>query len=174
MKEENIIFLYQVKKRTEFGIRYYYLYATTDIENYLINKGIKYVRYTKDTALNKQAKRIKELFKENKQLKEKINTYENPEDLTLMFMYCDEKAKDKLKGVQEERDYLFNKQSIENKYLALENKQLKNKWNELKKWLEKREFNSDYESYLIENYTTYTEILSKINELENLSKGENI
>ena len=33
--------------------------------------------------------------------------------------------KDKLKGVQEERDYLFNKQSIENKYLALENNQLK-------------------------------------------------
>ena len=33
--------------------------------------------------------------------------------------------KDKLKGVQEERDYLFNKQSIENKYLTEENKQLK-------------------------------------------------
>ena len=36
-----------------------------------------------------------------------------------------QQLKDKLKGVQEERDYLFNKQSIENKYLTEENKQLK-------------------------------------------------
>ena len=38
---------------------------------------------------------------ENNQLKEKINTYEDPEDLTLMFMYCDEKAKDKIKQLKE-------------------------------------------------------------------------
>lgn len=43
-----------------------------------------------------------------------------------------QKLKDKLKGVQEERDYLFNKQSIENKYLALENKQLKEVIEEVK------------------------------------------
>ena len=41
------------------------------------------------------------LQQENKQLKDKINTYENPEDLTLMFMYCDEKAKDKIKQLKE-------------------------------------------------------------------------
>ena len=46
-------------------------------------------------------KRIVEIQQENKQLKEKINTYENPEDLTLMFMYCDEKAKDKIKQLKE-------------------------------------------------------------------------
>ena len=46
-------------------------------------------------------KRIIEMQQENKQLKEKINTYENPEDLTLMFMYCDEKAKDKIKQLKE-------------------------------------------------------------------------
>lgn len=40
---------------------------------------------------------MKELQQENKQLKEKVDMYENPEDLTLMFMYCDEKAKDKIK-----------------------------------------------------------------------------
>ena len=49
--------------------------------------------------------------------------------------------------------------------------QLQNNWNELKKWLEKREFNSDYESYLVENYTTYTEILSKMQELEQGKDG---
>ena len=41
------------------------------------------------------------LIEENQQLKDKINTYENPEDLTLMFMYCDEKAKDKIKQLKE-------------------------------------------------------------------------
>ena len=30
-------------------------------------------------------------------LQEKINTYENPEDLTLFYMWIDNKAKDKLK-----------------------------------------------------------------------------
>lgn len=44
------------------------------------------------------------LLQENKELQEKINTYENPEDLTLMFMYCDEKAKDKIKELQNKID----------------------------------------------------------------------
>jgi hypothetical protein len=44
------------------------------------------------------------------QLQKKVDQYENPEDLTLMFMYCDEKAKDKIKA-------------------------LKNNWNKLKEWL---------------------------------------
>ena len=41
-------------------------------------------------------KAIKELQQENQELKSKIKTYEDPEDLTLMFMYCNEKAKDKI------------------------------------------------------------------------------
>lgn len=40
---------------------------------------------------------LEQLRKENQELQTKINTYENPEDLTLMFMYCEEKAKDKIK-----------------------------------------------------------------------------
>ena len=46
-------------------------------------------------------KLYKGVYEENRRLKEKINTYENPEDLTLMFMYCDEKAKDKIKQLKE-------------------------------------------------------------------------
>ena len=46
------------------------------------------------------------LQQENERLKEKINSYESPEDLTLMFMYCDEKAKDKIKESQEENQQL--------------------------------------------------------------------
>jgi hypothetical protein len=37
-------------------------------------------------------------------LQQKIDTYENPKDLTLMYMYCDEKAKDKIKELQNRID----------------------------------------------------------------------
>ena len=35
--------------------------------------------------------------KEIERLNKKIEQYENPEDMTLMFMWCDEKAKDEIK-----------------------------------------------------------------------------
>ena len=59
------------------------------------------VEYLKQTNVIVDGKKYIELQQENQQLKEKINTYENPEDLTLMFMYCDEKAKDKIKQLKE-------------------------------------------------------------------------
>ena len=74
-KEENILLQYQVRSKTTMGTRYYYFYAKTDIENYLNSKNIKYVRYAKDTALNRQ-KRILELFRENKKLKEQLKQKE--------------------------------------------------------------------------------------------------
>ena len=78
---EEILFQYQVKTKSQYGTRFYYFYADTDIENYLNNKNIKYVRYAKDTALNKKEKRIRELFKENKQLQQENQSlkkkYEN-------------------------------------------------------------------------------------------------
>ncbi len=40
------------------------------------------------------------LEQENQQLKEQIKQYENPEDLTLMFMYCDERSKDKIRQLE--------------------------------------------------------------------------
>lgn len=49
--------------------------------------------------------------KENQELKEKLDKYENPEDMTLFAMWCTEKIKD-------------------------ENKQLKDNWNKLREWLE--------------------------------------
>ena len=38
-----------------------------------------------------------ELLNEIERLNKKIEQYENPEDMTLMFMWCDEKAKDEIK-----------------------------------------------------------------------------
>lgn len=51
-------------------------------------------------AYNKILKEYKKLQQENKELKERINTYENPEDLTLFYMWLDEKAKDKIKELE--------------------------------------------------------------------------
>ena len=76
MNEDIILFQYQVKTKSQYGTRFYYFYADTDIENYLNNKNIKYIRYAKDTALNKKEKRIKELFKENKHYKHIIDELE--------------------------------------------------------------------------------------------------
>ena len=53
------------------------------------------------------------LKKENKQLKEQLNKYTDPKDLTLMFMYCDEKAKDKIKCLEQENQQL--KEQLEQK-----------------------------------------------------------
>ena len=50
----------------------------------------------------KIAHAIRELQQENQELIEKIKTYEDPEDLTLMFMYCDEKAKDKIRELKKQ------------------------------------------------------------------------
>lgn len=45
---------------------------------------------------------LEQLQQENQQLKVKIKTYEDPDDLTLMFMYCNEKAKDKIKELEKQ------------------------------------------------------------------------
>lgn len=106
-KEENILFQYQVKSKTTMGIRYYYFYSKTDIENYLNDKNIKYVRYAKDTALNKKEKRIRELFKENKQLKEKYIAIEKERKTFLKHLDNVEQERDKYKKVIEEvREYI--------------------------------------------------------------------
>lgn len=75
------------KKSWESAI---YKIADLQEENEKLRKTIK----DDDLTINK-------LCKENKQLKEQINVYKNPDDLTLMFMYCDEKAKDKIKDLQQ-------------------------------------------------------------------------
>lgn len=47
---------------------------------------------------------LPKLQQENQQLKDRINIYEDPDDLTLMFMYCDEQAKDKIKQLKDRID----------------------------------------------------------------------
>lgn len=100
--------------------------------------------------------------------------------------------KDRIEGMQEERDYLFNKSSIENKYLAQENeklkdrdliiaaeltklqdenKQLKDNWNKLKEWLEEMineiKTNDIYDrtEYECTQIATLENVLAKLEEI---------
>lgn len=53
-------------------------------------------------------------------LQEKVDQYENPDDMTLMFMWCNKEAKDKIKQLQEE------------------NERLKENWKELKEIIQEQ------------------------------------
>ena len=88
------------------------------VNNY--EKHIKYHDYEFDELSYKLLiLDIKKILQENQQLKDKINTYENPEDMTLMYMWCDEKAKDKIKELNEKVDYLKNKCENKDKWCQL-------------------------------------------------------
>ena len=57
------------------------------------------------------------LQQENQQLKDRINQYENPDDLTLFYMWLDEKAKDKIKELRNKNSILMeNLMRSKNKY----------------------------------------------------------
>lgn len=44
------------------------------------------------------------LIKENQELKKKLDKYENPEDMTLMMMWCTEKVKDENQALKKQVD----------------------------------------------------------------------
>lgn len=102
-----------------------------------IDKKIVYSKEVVDCLIDAKTNKLQQ---ENKQLKEKINTYENPEDLTLMFMYCDEKAKDKIKQLKEViekvREYIETQKKKPYKSLS-EKATICNKYNDLLQILDK-------------------------------------
>ena len=74
-------------------------------------------------------KALKELsereYQENQQLKAKIKTYEDPEDLTLMFMYCNEKAKGEIEELEKEN--LILREIVMIKKMAIPYKEINDK-----------------------------------------------
>lgn len=98
------------------------------------------------------------LQKENQELKEKLDKYENPEDMTLFAMWCTEKVKEeneKLKKQLEERTKMYQNaydysQKMEGKAIILETQQqefinyLEDYINSLKK---------EYGNYVNDNYS---------------------
>lgn len=43
---------------------------------------------------------------------------------------------------------------------------LQNNWNELKKWCKENQYDDNFDSYQVDNYTTYNDVLKKMQELE--------
>ena len=69
-----------------------------DIQVYDGDDKTKYIKYEDMINLIEKIKiKQDERDKEIERLNKKIEQYENPEDMTLMFMWCDEKAKDEIK-----------------------------------------------------------------------------
>ena len=145
-----------------------------------------------ETQLIKLCELCSDLTKENKELKEKINTYENPEDLALMFMYCDEKAKDKIKALQERIEYLERSNNRREETIELERKEnleLHNKIDKLSnenqslrtriktiKRLRKKQTHkkNKYKSIIIDLQNALTEKNNKIDEISNFIKENKI
>lgn len=48
---------------------------------------------------------------------------------------------------------------------------LQNNWNELKKWCKENQYNDAFDSYQVDNYTTYGVILKKMQELQGDDKN---
>ena len=86
----------------------------------------------------------------------------------------------RLKRKNQRKDYIIQDKNLtiktlyyrnetkRNKIEQLEqkNKQLQNNWNELKKWCKENQYNNAFDSYQVDNYTTYGVILKKIEEME--------
>lgn len=99
-------------------------------------------------------------------LQERVNQYENPDDLTLFYMWLDEKAKDKLKKMQEENKIL--KENAEHNDKVVD----KARWNEMiyKSRCEKGiEYIKDWQSFPHTNGSTHNELRNLLNILQ----GEN-
>lgn len=116
----------------------------------------------------------KQLEQENQELKQKINMYENPNDLTLMFMYCNEKARDMIEELKKE---LKEKNDFINKLQATKDRLDKydyERTNQQKEFIEWLESNlealemCDREFILTNNkkeIKAYKEVLSKYKEI---------
>ena len=115
---------------------------------------------------------------ENQELKQKINTYENPNDLTLIFMYCNEKARDmieELKKELKEKDDFINKLQATKDRLDKYDYERTNQQKEFIEWLKNKlilmssvistEDDEDNRYYAIVKRTTFDEVLSKYKEI---------
>lgn len=121
-------------------------------------------------------KAIKKLQQENEQLKEKIDKYENPEDMTLMMMWCTEKVKDENKQLKKQ---LEESKNLKNKLLVY-NASIKGNWNKLKEYIKETKLKEFEKSYGKRYGKTFAQaeiivcnmILDKIQELEGSDSNE--
>ena len=105
----------------------------------------------KDIQIEVYEQLIEQLQQENQELKEKLDKYENPEDMTLFAMWCTEKVKE------------------ENQKTANNCKQLKDNWDKLKEYVSAEWYCYDNDSV---EFEVAKDILNKMQELENGDSNE--
>lgn len=115
------------------------------------------------------------LLKENQELKEKLDKYENPEDMTLMMMWCTEQVKDENKKLKKQLENTITSYTEEHnlrhnsdlKLDVLETQQ-KEFIEYMNKTIEELECDDvddeEIKGYLIQRIDTFKEILSKYKE----------
>lgn len=115
-------------------------------------------------ALNDEQKgnEFCKLLDENRKLKIQIHTYENSDDLALMYMWCDLKAKDKIKELKKQQKEFI-------KYLKDEVDKIRKLIRNYDIWHEVR---TDI-NFLILKKQIYIEILQKYEEIVGVSNETN-
>ena len=116
------------------------------------------------------------LLKENQELKEKLDKYENPEDMTLMMMWCTEQVKDENKKLKKQLENTITSYTEEHnlrhnsdlKLDVLETQQ-KEFIEYMNKTIEELECDDvddeEIKGYLIQRIDTFKEILLKYKEI---------
>ena len=90
---------------------------------------------------------------ENQGLKEKLDKYENPEDMTLMMMWCTEKVKDENEKLKKQLENKYEKVgALTNEILYEENTKLINQQKEFINYLQKE----------INQYTAHIEAIDSV------------
>lgn len=104
--------------------------STTLVQDELVKNDLNQIELQYN-ALRQQ--KFNELLKENQELKEQLDKYENPEDMTLMMMWCTEKVKDENQELKKQvEDY----KKLGFKHLVDKNNNLETQQKEFIKWLE--------------------------------------
>ena len=108
-------------------------------------------------------------------LQEKVEQYENPEDMTLFYMWLDEKTKDKMKKLQEENNNLkkdfkrhidrINELTERSDNLQEENERLNNIIDELEKYIKDTKKYSNM-IYMDMDFIKVEDILNKLKKLK--------
>ena len=140
--------------------------STTLIQDELVKNELN--------ALKQQ--KFNELLKENQELKEKLDKYDNPEDMTLMMMWCTEQVKDENKKLKKQLEDAITSYTEEHnlrhnsdlKLDVLENQQ-KEFIDYMNKTIEELECDDvddeEMKGYLIQRIDTFKEILQKYKEI---------
>lgn len=108
---------------------------------------------------------LDDLLRENQELKEKLDKYENPEDMTLLAMWCTEKVKDENKKLKKQ---LEESKNLKNKLLVY-NASIKGNWNKLKEYVSAEWYCYDNDSV---EFEVAKDVLNKMQELEGSDSNE--